>query len=215
MSPCLHRKNIFVPLWLLLNTVRLVQLVEHQIVVLGVVGSSPTSHPKDKDLPAGRSFCMEREPVPVVRGPVMPPSKTIKDARSATSKYGLQRERPRPPVRRGRMAPSAPPAADFSPPRGRKAPSAPPATEFLPPFLWQNRNRLTVPSGALCFAPRFYILAEKDCKGFSTANLVAESGLNTPTDTAAIVRQFVHLPLILLLVRADAGQDYDLIHATR
>ena len=29
-----------------LNTVRLVQLVEHQIVVLGVVGSSPTSHPK-------------------------------------------------------------------------------------------------------------------------------------------------------------------------
>ncbi len=27
------------------NTVRLVQLVEHQIVVLGVVGSSPTSHP--------------------------------------------------------------------------------------------------------------------------------------------------------------------------
>ena len=32
--------------------VRLVQLVEHQIVVLGVVGSSPTSHPKAKDLPA-------------------------------------------------------------------------------------------------------------------------------------------------------------------
>ena len=28
------------------NTVRLVQLAEHQIVVLGVVGSSPTSHPK-------------------------------------------------------------------------------------------------------------------------------------------------------------------------
>ena len=28
------------------NTVRLVQLVEHQIVVLGVVGSSPTSHPR-------------------------------------------------------------------------------------------------------------------------------------------------------------------------
>ena len=27
------------------NTVRLVQLVEHQIVVLVVVGSSPTSHP--------------------------------------------------------------------------------------------------------------------------------------------------------------------------
>ena len=148
-------------------------------------------------------------------GPCHASGKTIKDARSATSKNGLQRERPRPPVRRGRMAPSAPPAADFSPPRGRKAPSAPPATEFLPPFLWQNRNRLTVPSGALCFAPRFYILAEKDCKGFSTANLVAESSLNTPTDTAAIVRQFIHLPLILLLVRADAGQDYDLIHTTR
>ena len=31
--------------------VRLVQLVEHQIVVLGVVGSSPTSHPKFKDCP--------------------------------------------------------------------------------------------------------------------------------------------------------------------
>ena len=31
---------------LLTDTVRLVQLVEHQIVVLGVVGSSPTSHPK-------------------------------------------------------------------------------------------------------------------------------------------------------------------------
>ena len=29
-----------------IDTVRLVQLVEHQIVVLGVVGSSPTSHPK-------------------------------------------------------------------------------------------------------------------------------------------------------------------------
>ena len=28
--------------------VRLVQLVEHQIVVLGVVGSSPTSHPKER-----------------------------------------------------------------------------------------------------------------------------------------------------------------------
>ena len=32
------------------NTVRLVQLVEHQIVVLGVVGSSPTSHPNCKSL---------------------------------------------------------------------------------------------------------------------------------------------------------------------
>ena len=30
------------------NTVRLVQLVEHQIVVLGVVGSSPTSHPNER-----------------------------------------------------------------------------------------------------------------------------------------------------------------------
>ncbi len=30
---------------------RLVQLVEHQIVVLGVVGSSPTSHPKESRLP--------------------------------------------------------------------------------------------------------------------------------------------------------------------
>ena len=38
--------------------VRLVQLVEHQIVVLGVVGSSPTSHPKNKnDLPRnGEAF---------------------------------------------------------------------------------------------------------------------------------------------------------------
>ena len=42
----------------LLNMVRLVQLVEHQIVVLGVVGSSPTSHPKNKnDLPRyGEAF---------------------------------------------------------------------------------------------------------------------------------------------------------------
>ena len=37
------------------ETVRLVQLVEHQIVVLGVVGSSPTSHPKRSAL-VGRTF---------------------------------------------------------------------------------------------------------------------------------------------------------------
>ena len=37
------------------ETVRLVQLVEHQIVVLGVVGSSPTSHPK-RSAPDGRTF---------------------------------------------------------------------------------------------------------------------------------------------------------------
>lgn len=36
--------------------VRLVQLVEHQIVVLGVVGSSPTSHPKTKTSPSGGLF---------------------------------------------------------------------------------------------------------------------------------------------------------------
>ena len=30
------------------DTVRLVQLVEHQIVVLGVVGSSPTGYPTGK-----------------------------------------------------------------------------------------------------------------------------------------------------------------------
>ena len=29
------------------DTVRLVQLVEHQMVVLGVMGSSPISHPKE------------------------------------------------------------------------------------------------------------------------------------------------------------------------
>lgn len=40
-----------------LNTVRLVQLVEHQIVVLGVVGSSPTSHPKTGPLES-RSFLL-------------------------------------------------------------------------------------------------------------------------------------------------------------
>ena len=34
------------------NTVRLVQLVEHQIVVLGIVGSSPTSHPKTEEMPS-------------------------------------------------------------------------------------------------------------------------------------------------------------------
>ena len=32
--------------------VRLVQLVEHWIVVLGVVGSSPTSHPKTAEMPS-------------------------------------------------------------------------------------------------------------------------------------------------------------------
>ena len=39
--------------------VRLVQLVEHQIVVLGVVGSSPTSHPKaKKPAHSGRLLCL-------------------------------------------------------------------------------------------------------------------------------------------------------------
>ena len=52
----LHGQNIFVPLWLLLNMVRLVQLVEHQIVVLGVIGSSPISHPKAKGLPEREAF---------------------------------------------------------------------------------------------------------------------------------------------------------------
>ena len=46
MSILLQSRKIFVPLSLQTDTVRLVQLVEHQIVVLGVVGSSPTSHPK-------------------------------------------------------------------------------------------------------------------------------------------------------------------------
>ena len=46
MSILLESRKIFVPLLLQTDTVRLVQLVEHQIVVLGVVGSSPTSHPK-------------------------------------------------------------------------------------------------------------------------------------------------------------------------
>ena len=39
---------IFLCIFAISNTVRLVQLVEHQIVVLGVVGSSPTSHPSRK-----------------------------------------------------------------------------------------------------------------------------------------------------------------------
>ena len=38
------------------NTVRLVQLVEHQIVVLGVVGSSPTSHPNKETAGMRRLF---------------------------------------------------------------------------------------------------------------------------------------------------------------
>ena len=49
MSILLESRKIFVPLSLQTDTVRLVQLVEHQIVVLGVVGSSPTSHPKTKE----------------------------------------------------------------------------------------------------------------------------------------------------------------------
>ena len=40
---------IFICIFAISNTVRLVQLVEHQIVVLGVVGSSPTSHPLKED----------------------------------------------------------------------------------------------------------------------------------------------------------------------
>ncbi len=44
----LHKRNLFVTLQSL-NTVRLVQLVEHQIVVLVVVGSSPTAHPIKKE----------------------------------------------------------------------------------------------------------------------------------------------------------------------
>ena len=40
------------------NMVSVVQLVERQIVVLVVVGSSPTVHPKRKPTPKGRfSFC--------------------------------------------------------------------------------------------------------------------------------------------------------------
>ena len=38
------------------DTVRLVQLVEHQIVVLGVMGSSPISHPKTDSGNAARFF---------------------------------------------------------------------------------------------------------------------------------------------------------------
>ena len=48
MSILLESRKIFVPLLLQTDTVRLVQLVEHQIVVLGVVGSSPTSHPNER-----------------------------------------------------------------------------------------------------------------------------------------------------------------------
>ena len=40
--------NDFIRIFAISNTVRLVQLVEHQIVVLGVVGSSPTSHPNER-----------------------------------------------------------------------------------------------------------------------------------------------------------------------
>ena len=41
------------------DTVRLVQLVEHQIVVLGVMGSSPISHPKTDSGNAARFFCLQ------------------------------------------------------------------------------------------------------------------------------------------------------------
>ena len=43
------------------NTVRLVQLVEHQIVVLVVVGSSPTSHPKQDEVQTASSFALGAE----------------------------------------------------------------------------------------------------------------------------------------------------------
>ena len=42
----LASKN-FIRIFATSNTVRLVQLVEHQIVVLVVVGSSPTTHPSE------------------------------------------------------------------------------------------------------------------------------------------------------------------------
>ena len=51
--------------------------------------------------------------------------------------------------------------------------------------------------------------------GFSTANLVAEGSLNAPTDTAAIFRQFVYLPLILLLVSAHPCQNHNLVHLAK
>ena len=46
----------------LLNMVRLVQLVEHQIVVLGVVGSSPTSHPLEDSIFTLSSFFIHTPP---------------------------------------------------------------------------------------------------------------------------------------------------------
>lgn len=52
---CFEIQKLLLLLQSFLNTVRLVQLVEHQIVVLGVVGSSPTSHPKTGPLES-RSF---------------------------------------------------------------------------------------------------------------------------------------------------------------
>lgn len=57
---------IFICIFAISNTVRLVQLVEHQIVVLGVVGSSPTSHPSKKTGPYRSSFLIILlEPNPV------------------------------------------------------------------------------------------------------------------------------------------------------
>ena len=56
----------FIRIFAISNTVRLVQLVEHQIVVLGVVGSSPTSHPSKKTGPYRSSFLIILlEPNPV------------------------------------------------------------------------------------------------------------------------------------------------------
>ena len=49
--------------------VSVVQLVERQIVVLVVVGSSPTVHPKRKPTPKGRfSFCNVQRVFPVDLG---------------------------------------------------------------------------------------------------------------------------------------------------
>ena len=83
--------------------VRLVQLVEHQIVVLGVVGSSPTSHPKNKnDLPCyGEAFFLflgrERFLPPPLRGcpqlNVSEVARTIGINKSLLSRYiyGIKR----------------------------------------------------------------------------------------------------------------------------
>ena len=77
--------------------VRLVQLVEHQIVVLGVIGSSPISHPIKKPATLRRLFLFGARPLPPYRlmsrwehfTPFFAPAGTNSDTVGALHTWGV------------------------------------------------------------------------------------------------------------------------------